>query len=196
MHRSTIRSASWLGLFIGAAVVSAAAQSPAPQHKQQAILGEPMPPHATPFTMGAWRSARAMALAATGQLDEADQELTHLRAIVADPTLDAHVTFSANTGLAVLRIAPEVVAGEPADWHAPGRQTLGAVLLEAGRADEAEWVFWEDLQKNPANGWSLFGLARALEAQGTSGEAHLVRERFARAGREADVTLTSARSSR
>ena len=118
-----------------------------------------------------------------------------LKKIVADESLKGQVTFSNNTGAAILRIAPEVVAGEiaakrkdwekailhldravrfedsliyqePADWHAPARQNLGAVLLDAGRADEAETVFWEDLKKNPEQGWSLFGLKQALEAQG------------------------------
>ncbi len=38
---------------------------------------------------------------------------------------------------------------------------------QAGRAREAETVYWEDLKQNRENGWALFGLARALEAQGT-----------------------------
>jgi len=82
---------------------------------------------------------------------------------------------------------------EPADWHAPVRQTLGAVLLEANRPDEAEAIFWQDLRNNPENGWSLFGLAQALEAQGKKEQATGVRERFKKAWQHADVTLTSAR---
>ena len=54
------------------------------------------------------------------------------------------------------------------------RQNLGAVLLEAGRADEAETVYWEDLRKNPGNGWSLYGLLQALKAQGKADDAALV----------------------
>jgi tetratricopeptide (TPR) repeat protein len=176
----------------------------------------------SPFTRGVRSYARAMALTAKGRLDEAGTELAALRAIVADPALDGQVTFSVNSGRAVLRIAPEVVAGEiaarrgdwdaatqhleravryedslvyqePADWHAPVRQTLGAVLLEAGRPDEAEAVFWEDLRKNPENGWSLFGLKQALDAQGKTAEAAHAAARFATAWADADVTLTSAR---
>jgi tetratricopeptide (TPR) repeat protein len=186
------------------------------------ILADPGPHFETVYTRGVWRYARAMALVATNRLPDAEQELARLRNVLADPALDGQVTFSINTGLAVLRIAPEVIAGEiaarrrewdtatlhldrairyedaliyqePADWHAPVRQTLGAVLLEAGRPDEAEAVFWEDLKKNPENGWSLFGLAQALEAQGKAGEAAMVRARFEKAWSEADVTLTSAR---
>jgi tetratricopeptide (TPR) repeat protein len=187
-----------------------------------AILADPGPKHATPFTRGAFSYARAMALLAKDRLAEAEQELGRLREFASDPALKGQTTFSSNQGSAILRIAPEVVAGElaakkkdwdrallhleravrfedsliyqePADWHAPVRQTLGAVLLEAGRADEAEAVFWEDLKKNPENGWALFGLAQAQEAQGKKDQAAATRARFAKAFADADVKLTSAR---
>ena len=132
------------------------------------------------------------------------------------------MTFSNNTGFAILRIAPEVVAGEiaakrkdwdkavlhldravrfedaliyqePADWHAPVRQNLGAVLLAAGRADEAEAVFWEDLRKNPETGWSLFGLVQALKAQGKTDDAAAAEARFRKAWKGADVKVLTAR---
>ena len=117
-----------------------------------------------------------------------------LNTLLKDESLKGQTTFSTNTGVAILRIAPEVIAGEiaakrkdwdaatlhldrairyedaliyqePPDWHAPVRQNLGAVLLEAGRPDEAEAVYWEDLKKNPENVWSLAGLLQALKAQ-------------------------------
>ena len=187
-----------------------------------AILNDQGPRLKTPFTEGVWRYARAMALTSKGQLDEATQELARLKVIVDDPSIKGQTTFSSNSGFAQLRIAPDVVAGEiaarkrdwdtatrhleravryedaliytePADWHAPVRQTLGAVLLEAGRADEAEAVFWEDLKKNPENGWSLFGLKQALDAQGKKDDAAHVEARFQKAWKDADVTLQSAR---
>ncbi len=186
------------------------------------ILNDKGPRHDTPFTRGAWRFARAMALTATGRLSDAEQELAELKKVVGDPTLKVQVTFSNNSGVAILRIAPEVVAGEiaakrkdwdravlhldrairyedsliyqePPDWHAPVRQNLGAVLLEAGRADEAEAVFWEDLKKNPGNGWSLLGLTQALEAQGKKEDAARVRKRFEEAWKESDFKPSAAR---
>jgi tetratricopeptide (TPR) repeat protein len=188
-----------------------------------AILAESAPEFESPFTLGAWRYARAMALVHTGRLDEAGQELSRLKNVLTNPALAGQITFSANSGLAVLRIAPDVIAGEiaakrkdwdtatrhlerairyedaliyqePADWHAPVRQTLGAVLLEAGRADEAEAVFWEDLKKNPESGWSLFGLVQALETQGKHDAATMAKERFTKAWRDADVSLKTART--
>lgn len=185
------------------------------------ILADPGPTHKTPFTRAVWHYARGMALAATHQLDAAERELQALTALVADPSLDGQTTFSANTGKAMLRIAPEVVAGEiavrrrdfdrallhldravryedalvyqePPDWHAPTRQNLAAALLAAGRADEAESVYWEDLRRNAESGWSLFGLAQALRAQGKTDEAARVEARFAKAWKDADFALAPA----
>lgn len=186
------------------------------------ILADPGPRHDTPFTRGAWRYARAMAFTGLGKLDEAERELAELKTLVADPALDGPTTFSTNTGRSILRIAPEVVAGEiaarrkdwdravlhldravryedaliyqePPDWHAPARLNLGAVLLAAGRPDEAEAVYWEDLRNNPGSGWSLIGLAQALDAQGKKEEAARVRKRFEAAWQAADFKLATTK---
>ena len=55
---------------------------------------------------------------------------------------------------------------EPPTWHYPVRQSLGAVLLDAGRLEDAEAVYREDLVYWPHNGWSLFGLLQTLRAAG------------------------------
>jgi hypothetical protein len=68
---------------------------------------------------------------------------------------------------------------------------LGAALLAQGRAAAAEAVYRADLDRVPLNGWSLAGLAAALEAQGRDGEAAPVREQLARAWRESDVRFGS-----
>jgi tetratricopeptide (TPR) repeat protein len=178
------------------------------------ILAEPAPHHDTPFTRGVWHYARAMASIGKGQLDMAEQELALLRKFAADPALDAQTTFSNNTGTAILRIAPEVVAGhiaaarkdwdkatlhldrairyedsllyqEPHDWHAPVRVDLGNVLLAAGRPGEAEVAFWEDLKRNPENGWALTGLAAALKAQKKFDDLKLVEARLQKAWKSA-----------
>ena len=183
------------------------------------ILAEPAPAHDTIFTRGVWHYARGRALAATGRVDAAEQELAALTAIVSDkalPTLPA--SASLNTPDAILRIAPEVLAGEialrkkdvdgallhleravrfedaliynePPDWPQPVRQRLGAALLAADRPIEAEAVYWDDLRRNPENGWSLSGLARALEAQGKKEDAAGVRQRFEKAWAAADFQL-------
>jgi TolA-binding protein len=67
------------------------------------------------------------------------------------------------------------------------------VLLQAGRAREAEQVYRDDLARNPNNGWSLFGLAESLRAQGKTAEAAQVDRSFQKAWSKADVKLTASR---
>ena len=55
---------------------------------------------------------------------------------------------------------------EPEFLPFSARHWLGAALLEAKRPKEAERVYREDLERHPHNGWALFGLKSALEAQG------------------------------
>lgn len=172
------------------------------------ILADKGPRVDTPFTRGVWTYARAMAFIAKGRLKDADRALAALQRLVEAPALKGQTTFSMNSGYAILRIAPEVVAGElaaarrdfdrailhldravrfddaliyqePHDWHAPARQNLAAVLLAAGRADEAEVVLWEDLKRNPEHVWSLSLLAKALRAQGKAEDAAAVEARLA-----------------
>jgi tetratricopeptide (TPR) repeat protein len=187
-----------------------------------AILADEGPRLDTKYTQAVRHYARAMAFTAKGRLGEAERELATLDRLVDDPDLAGTVTFSINSGTSVLRVAREVVAGEiaaarkdwdrailhldrairyedlliyqePADWHAPVRQTLGAVLLDAGRPEEAEAVFWEDLRRHANSGWSLFGLMQAQRAQGRTEEAAATEARFRKAWKDADITLAKAR---
>lgn len=187
-----------------------------------AILADKGPSHQTTFTQAVWKYSRAMALIAKNRLDEAEAERTQLTALIADPALTGQTTFSANTGIAILRIAPEVIAGEiaakrqdwdravlhldravryedalvyqePHDWHAPTRQNLGSVLLAAGRADEAETVMWEDLKRNPEHVWTLALLSKTLKAQGKDADAALIDARLARSSKAESRTGPVAR---
>jgi tetratricopeptide (TPR) repeat protein len=186
------------------------------------VLAIPEPPPGNPFLSGAWHYVRGLAFVSRGRLDDADRELQAIRASMDDKALDAPL-FSPNTSRSVLAIAPEVLAGEiaaarkqydaaishleravrlddglvytePAEWHYPPRQALGAVLLDAGRPAEAETVYYDDLRRNPNNGWALFGVWKALEAQGKADEARLAEQRFQQAWSRADVTLTASRA--
>ena len=67
---------------------------------------------------------------------------------------------------------------EPPDWFFPVRESLGAALLMNKNAPEAEKVFREDLQRNPRNPRSLFGLNQALKAQGREYDAGFVEKQF------------------
>ena len=187
------------------------------------VLNEPRPPEDSLFWTGVWYYARGLAYTATGNLDEATRELNRLREIAGYDFLEGYrVTFSRNGAKAILDIATEVLAGElyakrgdydnaiarlhravllednliynePPDWHVPVRQSLGAVLLSAGRAAEAEAIYWQDLDRNRENGWSLFGLMQSLRAQGKAEQAAAVEKRFRKAWKRSNVTLTASR---
>ncbi len=92
-----------------------------------------------------------------------------------------------------LKIEDKGLYFEPPKWYYPIRQSLGAALLKAGRNAEAEQVYRDDLKRFPENGWSLYGLAAALRAQGKNAEAAKVEQRFAAAWSDADVKLTASR---
>jgi Flp pilus assembly protein TadD len=82
--------------------------------------------------------------------------------------------------------------GEPPEWTVPVRAELGAALLAAGRAAEAEQSFRQDLERFPSNGWSLFGLAQSLRTQGKSADAERAMADFRRAWAEADFEIEAS----
>ena len=192
-------------------------------HRWDEMLREPEPPAGQPFLTGIWHYARGLAFLGKGQLAEAERELEAVRRVSgsSDAVLDQPL-FSPNTARSILAIAPEVLAGEiaaarkqhdiavahleravrledglvytgPAEWHYPPRHALGAVLLAAGRPAEAETVYWEDLRRNPGNGFALQGLLHALRAQDKAEDAGLVEQRLAAAWGRSDAQLGSSR---
>lgn len=68
-------------------------------------------------------------------------------------------------------------------------EDLDAATLYA----EAEAIYWQDLEQNRENGWSLFGLMQSLRAQGKDEQAVAVEKRFIKAWQRADVSLTASR---
>ena len=83
-------------------------------------------------------------------------------------------------------------SGEPPDYLQPIRHTLGAVYLRAGRLDEAEEAYREDLAEFPDNGWSLYGLSRVLHARGQTAEAERVEEEYRLAWSGADGPIDTS----
>jgi hypothetical protein len=90
---------------------------------------------------------------------------------------------------AAVELEESAAYNEPADWFNPTRHYLGAALLDLGRAKEAEVVYLADLERHPRNGWALFGLWKALAAQGRASDAARVRGELTQAFRGADVEL-------
>jgi len=186
-----------------------------------ALLATPAPPESLAYPTGVWHFARGLALARTGQPDAARVHLDALRPIAADTSLAAYVA-GLNSFHAILRIAEPYLEGEiaaargdygtaaaaleeaarredaltydePPPWALPSRWALGAVLLEAGRPEDAEAVYRADLAWYPENGWSLYGLQQALRAQGRDAEADALQPRFDTAWQHADVALVASR---
>jgi tetratricopeptide (TPR) repeat protein len=186
------------------------------------ILKETTAQADSPFVNAMQHFARGLALSARGEKDKAEIELADLQASLKDKEIAKLNVNDQNTLLQLSQIATEMLAGElaaqqkdyrraiahlkrgvaiedsliysePPDWPLPVRHSLGAVLLEAGRAVEAEKVYREDLTRHRNNGWSLFGLAKSLEAQGKTDEAAKTMEQFNRVWSKADTKLTASR---
>jgi tetratricopeptide (TPR) repeat protein len=185
------------------------------------VLAVPAPPREWPYATGVWHYARGLAFNAKGQAAEARRELGALEQILgavspertiafffraknvlqlAANVLAAEIAAKAGDGASAERLLRAAVAEqdthwftEPPPWYFPVRQALGAVLLQFGRSREAEQVYRDDLARNPGNGWSLFGLAASLRAQGKTTEALRTEESFRRAWAQADVSLTASR---
>ena len=78
---------------------------------------------------------------------------------------------------------------EPADWYYPVRESLGAAYMKLNKPYDAEMAFRADLEKNPRNPRSLFGLKEALAAQNSNTDAAWVERQFKEAWKNADVPL-------
>jgi tetratricopeptide (TPR) repeat protein len=179
------------------------------------VLAEPLPPSDIRKSVAMAYYARGVAYAAKGQFAEAQTALDTVKAIDAATPADAEAKTAVSIAVhallgeiatrsgkqdesvahfrEALKIEDAGLYFEPPKWYYPIRESLGAVLLKAGRNSEAEAVYREDLKRFPENGWSLFGLAAALRAQGKSAEAAEVEKRFAKAWSAADVKLTASR---
>jgi tetratricopeptide (TPR) repeat protein len=177
-------------------------------HKWNEILKTPQPDPAMHTATLFWHFARGLAFAGTGKLDEAEaehkivaeaEEKTPPDAVfqmpvnnktkdilkIAENVLGAKISLDKNDMDAAVNQLTAAVAvqdslkyDEPQDWFYPVRESLGAVLLKIGDDAGAEEVFRADLERNPRNPRSLFGLEQALKAQQRTYDAGFVRKQF------------------
>jgi tetratricopeptide (TPR) repeat protein len=177
-------------------------------HKWNEILKAPQPDPAMHAATVFWHFARGLALAGTGKLDEAEAEHTIVaearektppEAIfqmpinnktkdilkIAENVLGAKISLkkndmdaAVNQLLAAVAVQDSLKYDEPQDWFYPVRESLGAVLLKIGDDAGAEEVFRADLERNPRNPRSLFGLEQALKAQQRTYDAGFVGKQF------------------
>jgi len=188
--------------------------------KWDAVLAEPEPAHGSAYLRGLWHYTRGSAFVAQARFDKAEEELKALRAAALDPSVK-ELLAAANPAPTILELSTRALEGElfsaqgrhaeaisafesavqlqdslkyiePPDWGQSMRLYLGAALLKAGRAKDAEHIYREDLRDFHNNGWTLFGLTQSLRAQGKSAAARNVEVQFERAWKNADVTLKAS----
>ena len=92
---------------------------------------------------------------------------------------------------AAVAIEDSMQYDEPEPMPFDSRHWLGAALLEAERFAEAEKVYQTELEDHPKNGWSYFGLIKALEAQGK--DASDVKKKFDESWERADHWIRASR---
>ncbi len=185
------------------------------------MLSQPKPADNLPYMQSIWQFGRGLALTRKNNLAQASQESAGLDSLsklevlkttyasldpvsntvgIANAILKGELEIAegrTDKGLAFLRDAVKMeenlIYNEPPTWPIPVRQFLGAALLNAKRYAEAEKIYREDLGRHPENGWSLFGLKAALEAQAKNTDAAMVNTRYNRAWSRADVKLMASR---
>jgi tetratricopeptide (TPR) repeat protein len=181
------------------------------------ILAYPQPPTSTPATLAFWRYARGLAYLAKSDLNAARLERKEFEAAKVNVPQD--LMLNTNRAQDLLSIASEVIDGrlasatgeskvaidhwkkavevqdsliydEPPAWYYPVRESLGGEYLHIRQYGEAEKTFRRDLEINPNNPRSLFGLSEALRGQMKNAEAEEFHQRFEKAWKDADVPLS------
>jgi hypothetical protein len=182
--------------------------------KYDEMIAEPAPAPSLKYARAMWRYSRGIALAAKGRTDEARAELDSVGASAAATPKEAAAGINSQKNL--LSLAERHLAGrlalakgdtaaaikafeqaipmedgllydEPPAWYHPIRQELAAVHLAKGHPAVAEKLYRQDLVHFPNNGWSLYGLARSLEAQKKTAEAAKVDAQYRKIWDKADV---------
>jgi tetratricopeptide (TPR) repeat protein len=177
-------------------------------HHWTEILKMPAPDPAMKIASVFWHFGRGLALTGTGKMVEAEQEYKIVSDAEAATPPDVIFQMPINNkSKDILKIAENVLGakiamvkkdttgaismlrqavdiqdtlkyGEPPDWFFPVRESLGGALLMTGDAAAAEKVFREDLDRNPRNPRSLWGLRQALLQQKRDYDAGFVQKQF------------------
>jgi tetratricopeptide (TPR) repeat protein len=185
--------------------------------KWHELLAQPLPKEKNNFVNAMYRYSRGLALARLGKVKEAESERAVMDEIACRiPEQESLMINKAHSVLAIgladldARIArakgdpgTEIVHWrravdlqdklsymEPPEWHYPVREALGGALLRQGKPSEAEAVFRKDLEINPRNGRSLFGLLEALKVQKKSVSTDWVKKEFTEAWKYSPASLT------
>lgn len=185
------------------------------------VLALPAPPGDLVYPRAIWHYAKGMAFLGKHDLANAQKEMDSVRILAADTTLKDLTVWGINTTADLAQIASKVLSAgiafqqkktgqsilllqeavaiedklnynEPPDWFFSVRHHLGALLLKAGRYNEAEKVYNQDLLVWKKNGWALIGLYNALHLQSKKSEAQKVQAAFVESWKYADRQITSS----
>jgi tetratricopeptide (TPR) repeat protein len=189
--------------------------------KWQAILRFPEVDSNLLYPAGIRHYARGMAFLGLKDIEHAKQELIALQDVAEEDTLKKLTIWGINSLYTVTDIAQKVLEGEllaamgkteesikmlkeaveledqlnynePPDWFFSVRHHLGAVLVGAGKPDEAIKVYLDDLERFPKNGWALSGLMQAYRDANQKDKAAETEVKFNEAWAHADVTLSGS----
>ncbi len=184
------------------------------------ILSLPEPDTSLHYSQIMFHFGRGLASLRMNNLESAAEELIKLDSLCKSKTLESFY-FSFNPASQIVKIPLNILRGElllkqnkveeglsalreaikseedlrynePPDWKIPSRHFLGAALVNAGKFDEAEKIYLEDLKKNPENGWSLSGLIQCQSKLGKKSEMAVTAKRFAKAWKNSDIALTAS----
>ncbi|HZS96042.1 MAG TPA: hypothetical protein VFA40_04645 [Terriglobales bacterium] len=177
-------------------------------HKWDSIMAMKQPDQSMQITTVFWHFARGMAQAGKGKLSEAEAEYKLVADAEKATPEDLPFAMPVNNKAKdVLKIAENVLAAkiamakkdtdgaishlqeavaiqdtlkydEPSDWFFPVRESLGAALMMKGDVASAEKTFRDDLDRNPRNPRSLYGLQQVLKKQGREYDAGFVEKQF------------------
>ncbi len=177
-------------------------------HHWNEILKMPAPDPAMKTATVFWHFGRGLALAGAGKVADAEAEYKIVADAeaatppdvifqmpinnkakdimkIAENVLGAKIALAKKDTAGAISMLRDAVAiqdklnyGEPPDWFYPVRENLGGALLMSGDAASAEKVFREDLDRNPRNPRSLFGLQQSLLKQKRDYDAGYVKKQL------------------
>jgi tetratricopeptide (TPR) repeat protein len=177
------------------------------------LLAAPAPPEKLTISTALRHYGRALAFQAKGRHADAASEQTAFES--ARGKVPASAMWGNNKPAEMFAVAAEVLAArladspanavsrwrravelqdafvydEPPAWYYPVRESLGAALLRAGKAADAEAVFREGIRRSPRNGRMLFGLRESLKAQQNAEAAEWVDREYREAWKRAEVAV-------
>jgi len=185
--------------------------------KWEELLAQPRPKEKNGFLNAMYHYSRGLAFAGLGRTNEAKVERGEMEGVSGEISekerlminsarsvlaigladLDARIARAeGDTGTEIVHwrravdLQDKLSYMEPPEWHYPVREALGGALLRQGKPSEAEAVFRKDLEINPRNGRSLFGLLEALKVQKKSVSTDWVKKEFTEAWKYSPASLT------